>query len=147
SYIDNDVDPENIPDVFDLIEASSTLDGEVLSVVLKSSKFTEYLVEYLTPNVTDFLNGWDVFIDVDNNTLTGDSIGVEYRFSVAIRAGNEPQIGSVILAYDPVTDTYTRTGTVEVRFDTLNQTLNLSGSIPGINPNSRLVFLSRFKDF
>ena len=147
SYIDDDVDPENIPDVFDLIEASSTLDGEVLSIVLKPSKFTEYLVEYLTPNVTDFLNGWDVFIDVDNNTLTGDSIGVEYRFSIAIRAGNEPQIGSVILAYDPVTDTYTRIGTVEVRFDTLSQTLNFSGSIPSINPDSRLVFLSRFKDF
>ncbi|HCK66043.1 MAG TPA: hypothetical protein DHW49_07235 [Anaerolineae bacterium] len=146
SYIDDDTDPENIPDVFDLIEASSSLEGETLSVVLKSSKFTEYLVEYLSPNVTDFLNGWDVFIDVDNNTLTGDSIGVEYRFSVAIRAGNEPQIGSVILAYDPVTDTYIRSGTVEVRFDTLNQTLNLSGSIAGINPNSRLVFLSRLKD-
>ncbi|HCR71810.1 MAG TPA: hypothetical protein DIW23_10230 [Anaerolineae bacterium] len=146
SYIDDDVDPENIPDVFDLIEASSSLEGETLSVVLKSSKFTEYLVEYLSPNVTDFLNGWDVFIDVDNNTLTGDSIGIEYRFSVAIRAGSEPQIGSVILAYDPVTDTYVRSGTVEVRFDTLNQTLNLSGSIAGINPNSRLVFLSRLKD-
>lgn len=147
SYIDDDVNPENIPDVFDLIEASSSLEGETLSVVLKSGKFTEYLVEYLSPNVTDFLNGWDVFIDVDNNTLTGDSIGVEYRFSVAIRAGNEPQIGSVILAYDPITDSYTRSGVVEVRFDTLNQTLNFSGNIAGINPNSRLVFLSRFKDF
>lgn len=146
-YVDDDVNTENIPAVFDLVEASSSLNGETLSVVLKSSTFTEYLVEYLTPNVTDFLNGWDVFIDVDNNTLTGDSIGIEYRFSVAIRAGNEPQIGSVILAYDPVTDTYIRSGTVEVRFDTLNQTLNLSGNISGISPNSRLVFLSRFKDF
>lgn len=146
TYTD-DIDTENIPAVFDLVEASSTLEGETLSVVLKSSAFTEYLVEYLTPNVTDFLNGWDVFIDVDNNILTGDSIGIEYRFSVAIRAGNEPQIGSVILAYDPVTDTYIRSGIVEVRFDTLNQTLNLSGSVSGISPNSRLVFLSRFKDF
>jgi len=146
TYTD-DVNTEDIPAVFDLVEASSSLNGETLSVVLKSSTFTEYLVEYLTPNVTDFLNGWDVFIDVDNNILTGDSIGIEYRFSVAIRAGNEPQIGSVILAYDPVTDTYIRSGTVEVRFDTLNQTLNLSGNISGISPNSRLVFLSRFKDF
>ncbi|MBX3037032.1 MAG: hypothetical protein KF758_08970 [Anaerolineales bacterium] len=146
TYTD-DVNTEDIPAVFDLIEASSTLNGETLSVVLKSSTFTEYLVEYLTPNVTDFLNGWDVFIDVDNNTLTGDSIGIEYRFSVAIRAGTEPQIGSVILAYDPVTDTYIRSGTVDVRFDTLNQTLNLSGNISGISSNSRLVFLSRFKDF
>ncbi|MBL8100100.1 MAG: hypothetical protein JNK81_13025 [Anaerolineales bacterium] len=146
TYTD-DIDTEDIPAVFDLVEASSSLNGETLSVVLKSSTFTEYLVEYLTPNVTDFLNGWDVFIDVDNNILTGDSIGIEYRFSVAIRAGNEPQIGSVILAYDPVTDTYIRSGTVDVRFDTLNQTLNLSGNISGISPNSRLVFLSRFKDF
>lgn len=146
-YADEDVDPENIPPVFDLVEASSSLDGEVLSVVMKSSTFTEYLVEYLTPNVTDFLNGWDVFIDVDNNTLTGDTTGVEYRFSVAIRAGTEPQIGSVILVYDPVIDAYTRSGTVDVRFDTLNQTLNLSGNIPGISTTSRLVFLSRFKDF
>ncbi|MBL8091808.1 MAG: hypothetical protein JNJ43_15835 [Anaerolineales bacterium] len=143
----DDVNTEDIPAVFDLVEASSSLNGETLSVVLKSSTFTEYLVEYLTPNVTDFLNGWDVFIDVDNNTLTGDSIGIEYRFSVAIRAGTEPQIGSVILAYDPVTDTYIRSGTVDVRFDTLNQTLNLSGNISGISSNSRLVFLSRFKDF
>ncbi len=147
AYADDDEDPQNIPPVFDLTEASSTLDGETLSVILKSKTFTEYLVEYLTPNVTDFLNGWDVFIDVDNNTLTGDSIGVEYRFSVAIRAGGEPQIGSAILAYDPATDSYTRFGVVEVRFDTLNQTLNLSGSVSGINANSRLVFLSRFKDF
>src|SRR5688572_11967044 len=146
SYTDDDLNTENIPAVFDLIEASSSLDGEILNVVLKSSTFTEYLVEYLSPNVTDFLNGWDVFIDLDNNTLTGDSIGVEYRFSVAIRAGNEPQIGSVILAYDPLTNSYTRFGIVEVRFDTLNQALNLSGSIPGINPNSRLIFLSRLKD-
>ncbi|KXK15954.1 MAG: hypothetical protein UZ14_CFX002000127 [Chloroflexi bacterium OLB14] len=146
SYVDDDTDPENIPDVFDLLEASSTLDGEVLSVVLKYSKFTEYLVEYLTPNVTDFLNGWDVFIDIDNNTLTGDSIGVEYRFSVAIRAGNEPQIGSVILAYDPVTDTYTRFGTLDVRFDSLAQTLNFTGSIAGLTSDSRLIFLSRYKD-
>jgi hypothetical protein len=147
TYADDDVNSEDIPPVFDLVEASSSLDGEVLSVVLKSNTFTEYLVEYLTRNVTDFLNGWDVFIDVDNNTLTGDSIGIEYRFSVAIRAGNEPQIGSVILSYDPITDTYTRlTSTLQVRFDTLNQTLNFSGSIPGISTNSRLVFLSRLKD-
>lgn len=145
-YLDDDANTEDIPDVFDLIEASSSLDGETLQVVLKSTTFTEYLVEYLTPNVTNFLNGWDVFIDVDNNILTGDSIGVEYRFSVAIRPGSEPQIGSVILAYDPVTDSYIRSGIVDVRFDTLNQTLNLSGSIPGISPNSRLVFLSRLKN-
>lgn len=147
TYADDDQNIENIPAVFDLVEASSTLDGEVLSVVLKSNTFTEYLSEYLTPNVDDFLNGWDVFIDVDNNTLTGDSIGIEYRFSVAIRAGTEPQIGSVILAYDPTTDSYTRAGVVEVRFDTLNQTINLTGTIPSITPNSRLVFLSRLKDF
>lgn len=146
-YADDDVNTENIPAVFDLVEASSTLDGETLSVVLKSSTFTEYLVEYLTPNVTDFLNGWDVFIDVDNNTLTGDSIGIEYRFSIAIRAGTQPQIGSVILSYDPVTDTYTRlANTLQVRFDTLNQTLNFNGSIPGISTNSRLIFLSRLKN-
>lgn len=143
----DDINSEEIPAVFDLIEASSSLNGETLNVVLKPNKFTEYLVEYLTPNVVDFLNGWDVFIDIDNNTLTGDSIGVEYRFSVAIRAGTEPQIGSVILSYDPVTDTYTRlANTLQVRFDTLNQTLNFNGSIPGISTNSRLIFLSRFKN-
>lgn len=146
TYTDNNPNADNIPAVFDLTEASSSLNGETLNIVLKSKTFTEYLVEYLTPGVTNFLNGWDVFVDVDNNILTGDELGVEYRLSVAIRAGNEPQIGSVILVYDALGNTFTRFGTLDVRFDTLNQTLNFSGSIPEISQNSRLVFLSRLQD-
>jgi hypothetical protein len=103
---------------------------------------------YTTPGVTEFLNGWDVFVDVDNNALTGDGYGVEYRLSVAIRpgsGGNPAAIGSAVLKFDPSSKSYSPVDRLQFLLNA-DGTLVLRGTIPGVTENSRLVFLSRLVD-
>lgn len=144
----DDVNPAvmEISPLFDVIEASSTLQGETLEVLLTMDVMTDDLTAYLTPGVTQYLNGWDVLIDIDNNLLTGDRSGVEYRFSVVVRppsGGNSALLGSAILKFDPLANNYVRFDSLAVSFRSEERMLAMKGTIPGIRENSRLLFLSR----
>jgi hypothetical protein len=122
------------------------VDGDTLSVVMTLDTVSTDLSAYTTPGVTDFLNGWDVFVDVDNNMLTGDQLGVNYRFSVVIRPENNgapASLGSAVLKYDPAGKSFVRAGALQISLDPEAKTLTLKGEIPGISQDTRLVFLSR----
>lgn len=147
----DDEDPvyPSVPVQFGLTEASSSLDGDILTATMKLNTINNDLTAYLTPGVTDFLNGWDVLVDIDNDVATGDRLGSEYRLSVVIRAGNDgapPALGSAILQYNPVKKTYSKAGTLQILLDPDTQTLTLTGAVPGISTVTRLVYLSRLFD-
>ena len=136
-----------LPPVFDITEASSSLSGETLTAVFTMREVTKDLAQYATPGVTNFFNGWDVLIDIDNNLLTGDQYGTEYRFSVAVRpesAGTPAAMGSALLQYDPtVSGSYLKKGNVQIELSEDDKTLTLIGDIPGVTSDSRIIFLSR----
>ncbi|NWF65238.1 MAG: hypothetical protein HXY38_13145 [Chloroflexi bacterium] len=132
--------------LFDILEATSRLDGETLEVVMKFDAAIEDLAAYTTPGITKVFNGWEALVDVDNNTLTCDTLGVEYRLSVVVRpasGGNPAAFGSAILKFDPVAGSYVRADMLAIKFDPQAKTIGMLGKIPGITTNSRLVFLSR----
>lgn len=135
--------------LFDILEVSTLVDGNVLSVVMTLDTVSTDLSAYTTPGVTDFLNGWDVFVDIDNNVLTGDQLGIDYRFSVVIRPENNgapPSLGSAVLKYDPAGKSFVRAGALQFSLDPEAKTLTLNGETPGISQDTRLVFLSRMAD-
>lgn len=142
----DEVETEPFPALFDLLEVNSSLNGETLNVVMTFDAATADLNAYLTPEVKDFLNGWEVLVDVDNNALTGDRLGIEYRFSVVIKPGDgatPSAFGTAILGWAPAANTYEKAGTLEYGFDPNAKTLTFTGAVPGITENSRVVFLSR----
>lgn len=135
-----------ISPLFDLIEVTSILDGETLEVFMTLDVMTDNLSAYLTNGVTQYFNGWEVLVDIDNNLLTGDRLGVEYRFSVVVQhpiGGNPAALGSAILKFDPVVNNYVRADVLALAFRADDRILAVKGTIPGINENSRLIFLSR----
>lgn len=147
----DDEDPvyPSVPSQFNMLEVSSSLTGEELRAVVKFNMVSNDLTSYLTPGITDFMNGWDILVDIDDNVATGDRFGSEYRLSVVIRPGSNevpPALGSAILKYDPVTKTYSKAGSLGVSLDPDTQELTLTGVIPEISQATRLVFLSRMFD-
>lgn len=134
------------PPFFDILEVTSTLKGETLEAVFTLDQVSDEAAAYTTPEITQILNGWEVLVDVDNNTLTGDPRGIEYRFSVVARpasSGNPAAFGSAILKFDAATGNYVRTDVLAIKFDPQAKTIGMLGKIPGITINSRLIFLSR----
>lgn len=135
-----------IPSLFDIKNVTTTLDGESMTVVIFPESTSQNISDYITPDVIKFPNGWEVLVDVDNNFLSGDRLGMEYRFIVnAMPAnGNSPEyFMSLFMKYDPAGKTYTRAGEVNVALDPGAGNLTITGTIPGISETSRLVFLSR----
>jgi hypothetical protein len=104
------------------------------------------LTDYLTPGIENFTNGWDVLVDIDNNLLTGDQAGIEYRLVASVRSdagGTKAQLIGGILKFSPQTLSYSPTGELRMALNPANNTLTLSGIVPGITPDSRIVITSR----
>jgi hypothetical protein len=144
--IEDEEDEKPIPALFDILEVSSSLDGEMLTTVMRFSDSNENLAEYTTPGIFDYYNGWEVLVDADNNVLTGDNLGLEYRISLVIipnADGSSPSLGKAVLKYNSAQKNYDRFETLQVSFLPEQKTLTLTGRIPEISTNSRLVFLSR----
>lgn len=144
SAAEDEVDEEPIPVLYDMLNASSTLGGEKLTAVMTFAEVGSDLTPYVTSGIDNFYNGWDILVDIDNNTLTGDGLGVEYRLSVAVRPGaNGASLGTALVKFNPTSGSYERADTLQVSFSTDTKTVTISGSVPGITETSRLVFLSR----
>lgn len=142
----DEVDEEPIPVLFDMVESSSSLNGNVLTAVMTFTSVSKDLAPYVTPDITDFFNGWEVLVDVDNNALTGDRLGIEYRMSIVVRPGTPPVLGNALLRYNAAQGTYERAEPIQVTMNPTTNTITLTGTIPEITENSRLVFLSRLVD-
>lgn len=141
---------DSLSSLFDILSVSSSINEEELSVVFSSASASKSLNDYLTPNISEqFLNGWEVLVDVDNNALTGDKLGIDYRFSVVVKPrpdGNPPGLAGVILKFDSSGNKYVSVDALHMLFDPDAASLTLTGKIPGITENSRLIFLSRMVD-
>lgn len=146
SSIQDEPDEVPIPELFDFTGASTTLDGETLNVTISMLASNADLSSYLTPDVTDFLNGWDILVDVDNNALSGDRHGIEYALSIGVRPGASPTLEGVLLKYDPAGKTFAKLSDRQPSLNAAAKTVSVTGSVPGITVNSRLVFLSRMVD-
>lgn len=145
SFTDTE-DEATLPELFDITEASASLSGETLTAVLTMKSMNADLANYLTADVTNFVNGFDVLVDVDNNALSGDKFGVEYVLSVGVLPGADgalPTLEGVIGKFDPATNAITRQEKFTPVFDPNAKTLTMTVIIPGINADSRLVFLTR----
>lgn len=134
---------------FDIQEITSSLEGEILTVEIKLKTISDNLSVYMN-NDSDVLNGWDVEIDLDNNVLSGDySSGMEYNFNVVVWNGSDgksPEVKGTLekhYASGPDFVEYGRAGKIEVELIPETQTIKLTGKVPGITENSRLVFRSK----
>lgn len=142
-------DPEDeatLPELFDIIEATTSINGETFTAVLTMKSANTDLSSYLTPDVTNFINGFDVLIDTDNNALSGDKFGVEYALSVGVIPGADgaaPTLEGVTGVFDPATNTLLKDKSFTPSFDPNTKTLTMSADIPGISADSRVIFLSR----
>lgn len=139
-------DETPVPELFDFIEASTTLAGETLTAVLTLKSVSPDLTGYLTADVPNFVNGFDILVDVDNNALSGDKFGVEFALSVGILPGADgaaPTSEGVLGRFDPAAQSFAKGEKFTPSFDSNAKTVTVSAIIPGINSNSRLVFLSR----
>lgn len=138
-------DTKPVPALFDIINVYSSLDGEELTATMTINMVNKDPVSYVTSGISDFLNGFDVYVDVDNNLLTGDRLGMDHLLSMVIRPNQDgtASIGSALLKFDPAKKSYEKDGSIRVSFDVNKKTITLSGLIPGISDNSRLIFLSR----
>ena len=75
---------DDSPELFDFVKASASLNGETLTTTLTLRSVSADLTDYLTPDVNNFVNGFDILVDVDNNALSGGKFGMEYALSVGI---------------------------------------------------------------
>ncbi|MBN8656491.1 MAG: hypothetical protein J0M11_12190 [Anaerolineae bacterium] len=134
---------------FDIQEINSSLEGEILTVEIKLKAISDDLSVYMNTD-SDFLNGWDVEIDLDNNVLSGAYFsGMEYVFSVYVWNGSDgksPEVKGILkkhIASGQDFLEYSRAGKIEVELIPETQTIKLTGKVPGITENSRLVFRSK----
>ncbi len=137
---------EPIPALFDINKVTSALDGENLTVVIFPESTSQNITDYTTPDVTKFPNGWEILVDVDNNFLSGDRLGMEYRFIVNVipANGTSPEnFMGLLMKYDPAGKTYAKAGEINFSLDPDAGTLTIIGKMQGISETSRLVVLSR----
>lgn len=131
---------------YNILEVSTSLKGETLSASIKTAGASSELTNYLTPGINNFTNGWDVLVDIDNNILTGDQAGIEYRLVASIRPeedGTKARLIGGILQFSQQTLSYSPIGELNLSLDADNSVLTLSGIVPGITPDSRIVITSR----
>jgi len=143
--IKDEIDVLEISPYFDIQEVSSSLDGETLTVTFYLKSVNDDLSVYMNTGRNNYLNGWRVKIDVDNNILSGDNEGFEYRFNVIAwngSDGNTPSLSGDLEKYSPNNDSYTKAGRIEVILDSKNKIITFVGKIPEITPDARLAFES-----
>ena len=142
---------DTLPAHMDITQVSTTLDGETLAVVFHLRDIPQTL-EFNREGVrADMLEyGWSVSIDVDNDRATGGYLGDEYTMSASRFV--HPSVGGAAL-HLPIeeavqVDTWkmekdgsaSQFGRIDIAVSPEDNTITLTGDIPGITPRSRLTF-------
>jgi len=139
-----------LPAHVDIIEVISTLAGERLVVVFHLRDLPEMLTfnrENILGNLLEYK--WEVLIDADNDRETGHR-GFDYSLGASHRADGDVYGGPVEMSIEEAVQAgawqLRKSGggvylsDVSVVESTEEDTITLSGEIPGITPQSRLVF-------
>ena len=133
----------------DITKVSTSLSGETLTVVFHLKDVPETLTFNRTGISENYMEyGWEVSIDVDNDRETGND-GFEYELAAShfvspskkgsnIKAPIESKVEANVLKARPDSFMYTIDATLEVSPE--EDTITLSGYIPGITAESRLAF-------
>lgn len=142
---------DTLPAHMDITEVSTTLTGETLAVVFHLRDIPETL-EFNREGVrADMLEyGWSVSIDVDNDRATGGYLGDEYTMSASRFVHPSSGDAAVHLPIEEAVqiDTWkmerdgsaSRLGSIDIAVSPEDNTITLTGDIPGITPRSRLAF-------
>ena len=142
---------ETLPAYMDITEVSTTLTDDGRLIVLFHLRDLPETLEFNRKNVRkDALEySWDVSIDVDNDPETG-LLGAEYSlsashyvFSPSSDAGVHQPIQEIVQADAWKMDaagTGTRLDSIDIEVSSQDNTITLTGAVPGITPQSRLTF-------
>ena len=140
---------DEVPAHVDLIGVSTALSGETLAVVFHLRDVPETLVfdrEGVGERAYEY--GWEVSIDVDPGQESGQ-FGLDYQMSAYhtvlpenIDSSTTASIKSKVEAYTSrrVQDGFRRMGEAVIVVSPHADTITLVGDIPGITPDSRLIF-------
>lgn len=139
-----------LPAHVDIVEVSTTLAGERLVVVFHMRNLPERLAfnrQNILANLLEYK--WEVLIDADNDRETGHR-GFDYSLGASHRADGDVYGGPVEMSIEEAVQAgawqLRKSGggvylsDVSVVVSTEENTITLSGEIPGITPQSRLVF-------
>jgi len=141
---------DTLPAYMDIIEVSTTLDGETLAVVFHLRDLPETLEfnrEGVRDDMLEYL--WSVSIDVDNDRTTGGYLGDEYTMSAS--RFRPPSLGDAAV-HLPVEEAVQANswqmdatgaallGHASIEVSSEANTITLVGDIPGITSASRLEF-------
>lgn len=136
-----DEEDKSISPYFDILEVSSSLEGKNLSVTFTLRLLSEDISVYSDPAERS-LNGWIVGIDGDNNTFTGDYEGVEYELAARIFPDSIPNIEADLWKYNASDNSSSTVGSAQYSFDISTNTITITGFVPQITQDSRLIFSS-----
>ena len=140
---------DELPGHADIIGVSTALSGETLAVIFQFRDVPETLVfdrEGVDARAYEYR--WEISIDVDPGEETGQ-FGLDYEMSAThtvlpenIDSGTAASIESKVEAYTSrrVQDGFRRMGEAAIVVSPSADTITLIGDIPGITPDSRLLF-------
>lgn len=142
---------DTLPAHMDITQVSTTLTGETLAVVFHLRDIPETLAFNREGVRADMLEyAWSVSIDVDNDRATGGYLGDEYTMSASRFVHPSFSDGAVHLPVEEAVqvDTWkmekdgsaSRLGSIDIAVSPEDNTITLTGDIPGITPRSRLTF-------
>ena len=143
---------DTLPAYMDIIEVSTTLDGETLAVVFHLRDLPETLEfnrEGVRADMLEYV--WSVSIDVDNDRGTGGYLGDEYSMSASrfrhssfsdegIHLPIEEVVQVDIWKMDPYGLGAASLSRASIEVSSEENTITLVGDIPGITSASRLEF-------
>ena len=133
----------------DITKVSSSLSGETLTVVFHLRDVPEMLTFNRTGISANYMEyGWVVVIDTDHDRETGSG-GFEYQMLASpsvppseegrnVKAPIESRMKVSVWSLEPGSSMPSADGTLEVSAE--EDTITLSGNIPGITTESRLAF-------
>lgn len=134
----DDVEEKNFKKLYDILSFSSSLDGEILTIEIQLNSLQDDLSAYLN-------NRWSIEIDRDNDLLTGDFRGVEYiLYLYVFMDGTSPVVHSVRQSFTSDVFGFAEAGRIDYMFKPEVNSIVLSGKIPGISENSRIIVSSRY---
>ena len=135
----------------DIIEISTTLTGETLAVVFHLRDVPETL-EFNRKDVAEDLleYNWMVSIDADNDAETGDFLGDDYSLSAShfVHPSSSGEAVHLPLSQGLQANSWQMEAggaavylsSISIEVSNVENTITLTGDIPGITSQSRLVF-------
>ena len=144
-----DEESDELPGHTDIIGVSTALSGETLAVIFQFRDLPEKLVfnrEGVGERAYEYR--WEVSIDVDPGQESGQ-FGLDYEMSAThtvlpenLDSSTAASIESTVEAYTSrrVQDGFRRMGEAAIVVSPHADTITLVGDIPGITPDSRLIF-------